>query len=354
MNVEQNAAVEVPESAAQSGDGSQVLASSTSVDNSTNGKKRKLCDVEGCKSAVRSRGLCKAHGGGTRCKVDGCKRGAQGADLCIAHGGGPRCGVPYCRSAAQSRGLCKKHGGGIRCEMEGCTKSSQGNGFCRRHGGGYKCKHPRGCRKWAQAHGLCAEHIGLLSIENRSEEHQSATNADAPGDVNQAIATEAALPPNIAALCRVPGCTGFVDRKRLCRFHRVNPHCNFLGGCLNVAHANGMCLTHSNALVAGTSRSTQLSHSNETLSSQLGTNDHATRSHGLTTARQQELQAREYCDAALRTRSAELFSVLGNEASPATRTTARRQQRVAEQYCNEALATCAIRFIRSNSRSYYY
>ncbi|TYZ68971.1 hypothetical protein PybrP1_012929, partial [[Pythium] brassicae (nom. inval.)] len=122
------------------------------------GKRRKMCTADGCSNLSRSRGLCKAHGGGRRCSVDGCTRASQSGSLCITHGGGKRCTVDGCVKAAQSRGMCKAHGGGVRCRVDGCTKSSQGDGFCRSHGGGRRCGHLSGCTKWAQRNGMCMAH----------------------------------------------------------------------------------------------------------------------------------------------------------------------------------------------------
>uniref|UniRef100_A0AAV1V3Q6 WRKY19-like zinc finger domain-containing protein n=1 Tax=Peronospora matthiolae TaxID=2874970 RepID=A0AAV1V3Q6_9STRA len=125
---------------------------------SAKSKRRKICTAEGCQNLSRSRGLCKAHGGGRRCSVEGCSRASQSGSLCITHGGGKRCTVHGCQKAAQSRGMCKAHGGGVRCRVEGCSKSSQGDGFCRSHGGGRRCGHSSGCCKWAQRNGMCMAH----------------------------------------------------------------------------------------------------------------------------------------------------------------------------------------------------
>uniref|UniRef100_K3WG98 WRKY19-like zinc finger domain-containing protein n=1 Tax=Globisporangium ultimum (strain ATCC 200006 / CBS 805.95 / DAOM BR144) TaxID=431595 RepID=K3WG98_GLOUD len=130
----------------------------TSQSGGSKGKRRKMCTADGCTNLSRSRGLCKAHGGGRRCSVDGCTRASQSGSLCITHGGGKRCTVDGCVKAAQSRGMCKAHGGGVRCRVDGCTKSSQGDGFCRSHGGGRRCGHPSGCTKWAQRNGMCMAH----------------------------------------------------------------------------------------------------------------------------------------------------------------------------------------------------
>ncbi|KAF0720338.1 Aste57867_393 [Aphanomyces stellatus] len=103
-------------------------------------KKRKLkkCIVHACTSGARSRGLCKAHGGGKRCGTDGCNLSDQGGGYCIRHGGGKRCEHDGCDKSAQSKRFCKAHGGGVRCDVAGCVKSSQGGGKCRAHGGGPK------------------------------------------------------------------------------------------------------------------------------------------------------------------------------------------------------------------------
>ncbi|KAF0692916.1 Aste57867_16064 [Aphanomyces stellatus] len=118
---------------------------------------KKQCAAAGCHKRVRSRGLCKAHGGGRRCSVSGCLKSSQGQGLCIRHGGGRRCMVDGCSRGAQSNGRCKNHGGGIRCGRVGCSKSSQGGGFCRSHGGGKICK-DAGCLKGSQRKGWCATH----------------------------------------------------------------------------------------------------------------------------------------------------------------------------------------------------
>lgn len=138
-------------------------------------KSNRLCTMPGCKKRVRSKGLCKAHGGGRRCMVDGCERSSQGQGLCIRHGGGKRCTQPGCTKASQSNGLCKAHGGGLRCQAPGCTKSSQGGGFCRAHGGGQRCE-KEGCNKGAQRGGFCAGHGG-----SRFCQHPDCTKNDRGG-----------------------------------------------------------------------------------------------------------------------------------------------------------------------------
>ena len=117
----------------------------------------RICSVAGCTRGVRSRNLCKGHGGGRRCSFPSCGLSDQGGGFCISHGGGKRCVVDGCTNSSQSRGLCKKHGGGTRCSVDGCTKSSQGGGKCRTHGGGNRCK-VEGCNKTDRRGGLCIVH----------------------------------------------------------------------------------------------------------------------------------------------------------------------------------------------------
>ncbi|KAG6609549.1 WRKY transcription factor 19 [Phytophthora cinnamomi] len=159
--------------AALSSVSSMGVASTPTASSGTKGKRRKMCTAEGCQNLSRSRGLCKAHGGGRRCSVEGCSRASQSGSLCITHGGGKRCTVDGCVKAAQSRGMCKAHGGGVRCRVEGCSKSSQGDGFCRSHGGGRRCGHPSGCSKWAQRNGMCMAHSeGKYGNSYRGRQHR--------------------------------------------------------------------------------------------------------------------------------------------------------------------------------------
>uniref|UniRef100_K3WYA9 WRKY19-like zinc finger domain-containing protein n=1 Tax=Globisporangium ultimum (strain ATCC 200006 / CBS 805.95 / DAOM BR144) TaxID=431595 RepID=K3WYA9_GLOUD len=72
----------------------------------------KRCTAPACESFARSRGFCKAHGGGKRCKQPDCMLSDQGGGFCIRHGGGKRCEVEGCLKSAQSRRFCKAHGGG--------------------------------------------------------------------------------------------------------------------------------------------------------------------------------------------------------------------------------------------------
>ncbi|EEY66378.1 uncharacterized protein PITG_03944 [Phytophthora infestans T30-4] len=142
--------------------GGKRSATSTRSGSSSTGrvrknKKLKDCSVPGCDRTVRSRGLCKGHGGGRRCGFAGCGLSDQGGGFCISHGGGKRCQHDGCDNSAQSRGLCKLHGGGSRCTVPNCTKSSQGRGLCRAHGGGRRCM-VEGCNKTDRRAGYCVTH----------------------------------------------------------------------------------------------------------------------------------------------------------------------------------------------------
>ncbi|EQC37740.1 hypothetical protein SDRG_04767 [Saprolegnia diclina VS20] len=125
---------------------------------------KKKCSVETCDNVARSKGRCKAHGGGQRCTVPSCPRSSQRSGLCITHGGGKQCLVDGCTSTAQSKGVCKVHGGRVACRAPGCIKNNQGGGFCRAHGGGQRCKFNGGghCPKWAQRHSMCIAHAKML------------------------------------------------------------------------------------------------------------------------------------------------------------------------------------------------
>ncbi|TMW68323.1 hypothetical protein Poli38472_005791 [Pythium oligandrum] len=167
--------------------------------------KPRLCTVPGCKKRVRSKGLCKAHGGGRRCMVEGCERSSQGQGLCIRHGGGKRCTQPGCTKASQSNGLCKAHGGGLRCQAAGCSKSSQGGGFCRAHGGGQRCE-KEGCNKGAQRGGFCAGHGG-----SRFCQHPDCTKNDRGGGF--------CAEHGGGKRCDQPGCNKPARKKGKCSYH---------------------------------------------------------------------------------------------------------------------------------------
>lgn len=105
----------------------------TSLDARKKKPASRLCRVPGCTKGIRSKGLCKAHGGGRRCTTPGCTISDQGGGHCIAHGGGRRCSVEGCQKSAQSKGRCKLHGGSRRCRVENCMKNGQVKGLCRSH-----------------------------------------------------------------------------------------------------------------------------------------------------------------------------------------------------------------------------
>ncbi|GMF25108.1 unnamed protein product [Phytophthora fragariaefolia] len=212
---------------------------------------------------------------------------------------------------------------------------------------------------------MCAKHSDQQDDETKDEDLHEAvstdeSDGDAIGDGNLSIeerprsSSPVATPemPSTAGLCRVSGCTSLVVKKGLCRFHSIKPRCTSLSGCRSIAHSRGLCLAHYNA---------QRLHGNAATCSQPTANSQVPQRHASTiqsTAQQQELQARYYCDAALAAKSTELFSILSNgtaagvaPALPTVRTTARLQQRTAEQHCNEVLAARAFHFIRTNPAS---
>ncbi|RHY26341.1 hypothetical protein DYB32_007728 [Aphanomyces invadans] len=141
-----------------------VVTGTTTVDGLKKKRKLKKCIVHACTSGARSRGLCKAHGGGKRCGMDGCNLSDQGGGFCIRHGGGKRCEFDGCDKSAQSKRFCKAHGGGVRCVVTGCIKSSQGGGKCRAHGGGPKWMRPSG---------------------STSDDASSTTESDSPSSASQ-------------------------------------------------------------------------------------------------------------------------------------------------------------------------
>ncbi|KAG6587216.1 WRKY transcription factor 19 [Phytophthora cinnamomi] len=109
-----------------------------------------------------------------------CGKFAQTRGLCKAHGGGSRCRDPSCQKLAQSRGLCIAHGGGRRCAFDGCSKLAQSKGFCISHGGGRRC-HVTNCVKFAQVRGHCKSHSKLLSsTEGAWSPSHSSTGSSSP------------------------------------------------------------------------------------------------------------------------------------------------------------------------------
>ncbi|KAF0719203.1 Aste57867_1205 [Aphanomyces stellatus] len=91
------------------GGGGSMMDTDSLSDEYTRRHKFRKCTVPDCQKGVRSRGLCKGHGGGKRCEEPGCMKSNQGGGYCIAHGGGRRCAIDGCKNAAQIRGFCKSH-----------------------------------------------------------------------------------------------------------------------------------------------------------------------------------------------------------------------------------------------------
>lgn len=185
------------------------LSANGNTDDDQEKASNRICTVPGCARRIRSKGLCKAHGGGRRCTIQGCERSSQSRGLCIRHGGGTRCTEKDCPKAAQSNGLCKAHGGGLRCQFQGCTKATQGGGYCRNHGGGQRCGE-EGCNKGAQRGGFCASHGGTR-------------------------------------FCQYRDCTKQDRGGGLCAEHGGGKRCNFMT-CFKPARRQGMCHIHASAL----------------------------------------------------------------------------------------------------------
>ncbi|ETW08454.1 hypothetical protein H310_01034 [Aphanomyces invadans] len=167
--------------------------------------KQGICQVPDCGRRVRSKGFCKAHGGGRKCTLQGCNKSAQNGEFCIGHGGGKQCTHPGCPKAAQSHGLCKAHGGGARCKHPDCMKSSQGGGYCRAHGGGKRCQ-AENCTKGAQRGNFCATHGGFRN-------------------------------------CQIDGCVRTDRGGGYCEVHRRDKLCT-VNGCKKLSKNNGLCTVH--------------------------------------------------------------------------------------------------------------
>ncbi|EQC32525.1 hypothetical protein SDRG_09851 [Saprolegnia diclina VS20] len=183
----------------------QRCVSSASMTSSSSTKPHALCQVPNCGRRVRSKGYCKAHGGGRKCSVPGCGKSSQNGEFCIGHGGGKQCKEPGCAKAAQSHGLCKAHGGGARCKHLNCMKSSQGGGFCRAHGGGKRCQ-AENCTKGAQRGNFCATHGGFRS-------------------------------------CQEPNCVRTDRGGGYCEVHRQDKLCT-AKGCKKLSKNHGLCTVH--------------------------------------------------------------------------------------------------------------
>ncbi|KAF0690434.1 Aste57867_18166 [Aphanomyces stellatus] len=176
-----------------------------STSSSVASTKQVICQVPDCGRRVRSKGFCKAHGGGRKCTMQGCNKSAQNGDFCIGHGGGKQCSHAGCGKAAQSHGLCKAHGGGARCKHPDCMKSSQGGGYCRAHGGGKRCQ-AANCTKGAQRGNFCATHGGFRN-------------------------------------CQIEGCVRTDRGGGYCEVHRRDKLCT-VKGCKKLSKNNGLCTLH--------------------------------------------------------------------------------------------------------------
>ncbi|ETI31830.1 hypothetical protein F441_21121 [Phytophthora nicotianae CJ01A1] len=171
--------------------------------------KRPQCKHEGCTNQVKSRGLCKSHGGGIRCKVEGCDRSATKGGHCYTHGG-KACSVEGCEKSAQRKGLCYAHGGkpadAKRCSVSGCLMVARTKNLCRAHGGGAPLCVVEGCEKVAEPGGRCGTHGG-------------------------------------GKRCKIEGCTKRRVTKGLCYDHGGGRHCS-LEWCNKHADKSGFCAAH--------------------------------------------------------------------------------------------------------------
>lgn len=67
--------------------------------------------------------------------MDDCTKRAKARGLCWAHGGGTKCTEEECHKVAVSNGLCWAHGGGKRCIYDNCSKPAyeRTHNFCVKH-----------------------------------------------------------------------------------------------------------------------------------------------------------------------------------------------------------------------------
>jgi hypothetical protein len=206
----------------------------------------KTCRSTGCQNPARSRGLCPAHGGGTRCCAQGCTKHVVSGGLCVAHGGGRQCrGSPSCPSSAVSRGLCVQHGGGRKCSHEGCNKHVASGGLCRTHGGGRRCQVPD-CTSSAQSRGLCYVHGGGGRCQR-------------PGCGSSAKKGGLCIAHGGGHRCQVAGCTSSAVSGSRCRAHGGGRRCA-VEGCTSSAKTGGRCIAHGGGkrcTVSGCSSSAQ-------------------------------------------------------------------------------------------------
>lgn len=123
------------------------------------------CSVQGCKKAVRARGLCYGHGRDLmpQCTIEGCKKPRNAHGLCMAHerrlhlygdplGSAQRparnqlCSVEGCIKPNERKGLCQMHHRRLEihgdvharnyrtgCDVEGCKRYHKSNGLCDLH-----------------------------------------------------------------------------------------------------------------------------------------------------------------------------------------------------------------------------
>jgi hypothetical protein len=206
-------------------------------------QRAKVCMVGDCTSLVRSKGVCRAHGGGKRCQYpEGCGKSAAGRTLfCIAHGGGKRCHFfEGCDKSAQGKtSFCKAHGGGKRCQYpDACDKSAIGQTMlCIAHGGGKRCQYPEGCDKSA---------IGQTTFCNA---HGGGKRCQYPDgcDKNARGSTLFCKAHGGGKRCQYPdGCDKCAEgATAFCAAHGGGKRCQYPGGCEKSAQrATSLCIAH--------------------------------------------------------------------------------------------------------------
>ncbi|KAF0747109.1 hypothetical protein AaE_007860 [Aphanomyces astaci] len=146
-----------------------LFTAAASSDASDDTKKSLLhCSIAGCPKRVRSRGLCKSHGGGRRCSVSGwlqdASRAAKAkayASVMAADGVAASTAAPAERSQMASVRTTAEGSGAAKQDV--LSRAKARGSYCRTHGGGKLCKYP-GCKKGSQRKGYCATHGHAIPV----------------------------------------------------------------------------------------------------------------------------------------------------------------------------------------------
>ena len=125
------------------------------------GKRRYLCNIDGCTNSHQNNGVCLTHGAKTiKCRVDGCTNSRVNNGVCRRHGATtPKCHVEGCTNNVQNNDVCYQHGAEVpECRVNGCTKKVQNSGVCYYHGAKtLKCR-VNGCINNRVNNGVCVTH----------------------------------------------------------------------------------------------------------------------------------------------------------------------------------------------------